>query len=192
MLPRWQGLNLLKWGKRKSLLSQKARRLKIRRRKSCHARLRQNQWLLARQRLKLQAISHRQEIREIFVSMKNIKSGDIQRNWQLIDAKNKILGRLSTNTAKILMGKSKNYYTPHLDTGDYVVIINAKDVILSGKKEIKKLYIYPGSQHPYGDKKLITESTVEKQKAQNSVPSEPSRSIERGSPKATVASVITK
>lgn len=139
------------------------------------------------------------------------------------------------------MGKSKNYYTPHLDTGDYVVIINAKDVILSGKKEnqklyrhhsnypgglnersarqvrakkpedlikhavvgmlpktklarqmIKKLYIYPGSQHPYGDKKLITESTVEKQKAQNSVPSEPSRSIERGSPKATVASVITK
>ena len=80
--------------------------------------------------------------------MKNIKQKDIKRQWHLIDAKNKILGRLASDAAQILIGKTKNYYTPHLDTGDYVVVINAKEIILSGKKEKQKLYRhhsnYPG------------------------------------------------
>ncbi|OGD85746.1 50S ribosomal protein L13 [Candidatus Curtissbacteria bacterium RBG_16_39_7] len=124
-----------------------------------------------------------------------------QRNWYLINAKGKILGRLATEVATILMGKNKPSYLSYLDLGDNVVVINAKDVRLSGRKEkqktytsysgypgglkvktfeeiksarpqdliyhaiqgmlpknklarqmIKKLYVYPGEEHPYKDK----------------------------------------
>jgi len=80
--------------------------------------------------------------------MRNIKAKDINRKWHLIDAKNKVLGRLTSEIAKILMGKNKSYFTPNLDTGDFVVVVNAKDVMLSGKKENQKRYFrhsgYPG------------------------------------------------
>ena len=80
--------------------------------------------------------------------MKNIKQADIKKDWRLIDAKNQILGRLSTQVAHLLMGKNKSYWTPHMDCGDYVVVINAKDVVLSAKKEKEKIYWrhsgYPG------------------------------------------------
>ncbi|MBI4039810.1 50S ribosomal protein L13 [Candidatus Daviesbacteria bacterium] len=81
-------------------------------------------------------------------TMKNVKLKDITRQWHLIDAKNQVLGRLSTKVATHLMGKNKSYYTPYLDTGDYVVVVNARDVILTGRKEEKKKYWrhsgYPG------------------------------------------------
>lgn len=97
--------------------------------------------------------------------MKNIRSADIRRDWYLIDAKNKILGRLSSEIAPILMGKNKSYYTPYLDTGDYIVVINAKDIILSGRKESQKKY-YHHSQYPGG---LYTKTTeqVRKEKPQD-------------------------
>lgn len=80
--------------------------------------------------------------------MKSIKAQDIKRNWHLVDAKDKVLGRISSQIAMTLMGKNKNYYVPYLDTGDYVVVINAKKVLLSGKKEEQKKYWrhsgYPG------------------------------------------------
>lgn len=70
------------------------------------------------------------------------------KRWHLVDAKGKILGRLASEVSYILMGKNKGIYTPHLDMGDYVVIINAKEVTLSGKKESQKYYyhhsLYPG------------------------------------------------
>lgn len=76
----------------------------------------------------------------------NLKPKD--RDWKLIDAKNQIVGRLSTTVARLLMGKNKVYYSPNIDCGDYVVVINAKDVIFSGKKETQKKYFrhsgYPG------------------------------------------------
>ncbi|OGD98052.1 50S ribosomal protein L13 [Candidatus Curtissbacteria bacterium RIFCSPLOWO2_01_FULL_38_11b] len=72
--------------------------------------------------------------------MKNIKLKDIKKDWHLIDAKDKVLGRLCSQAAVYLMGKNKSYFTPYLDTGDFVVIINAKDVKLTGKKEIQKKY----------------------------------------------------
>lgn len=79
---------------------------------------------------------------------RNVGNQDIKRQWHLIDAKNKVLGRLASEAAGILLGKNKNYYTPYLDTGDYVVVINAQKVNLSGKKEKQKLYRhhsnYPG------------------------------------------------
>ena|SRR4030042_679134 len=81
--------------------------------------------------------------------MKNIKKGDIQNKWHLIDAKNKIVGRLSTEIACFLTGKNKPYYTPNLDTGDYVVVINAANVRFTGKKESQKKY-YHHSGYPGG------------------------------------------
>jgi large subunit ribosomal protein L13 len=76
------------------------------------------------------------------------KQNEIERKCYLIDAKNKILGRLATRVATILMGKDETYYTPHMQTGDQVVVINAKDVKLSGKKAEQKSYQhytgYPG------------------------------------------------
>ncbi len=81
--------------------------------------------------------------------MKNIKPKEIKRKWHLLDAKDKVLGRLSTEAAMHLMGKNKGYFTPYLDTGDYVVIINAKDIRLTAKKETQKKYwrhsTYPGA-----------------------------------------------
>lgn len=76
------------------------------------------------------------------------KIRDIKRNWYLLDAKNKIMGRVATQAAVILRGKHKPNFTPNQDMGDFVVIINAKDIKLTGKKREQKEYIrhtgYPG------------------------------------------------
>ncbi len=76
------------------------------------------------------------------------KAKEVKRNWHLIDAKDKVLGRISTDIAKYLMGKHKANYSTHMDMGDYVVVINAKDVKLTGNKETQKIYAhhsgYPG------------------------------------------------
>ncbi len=68
------------------------------------------------------------------------KPGEIQGDWWLVDAADKIVGRLASDIATILMGKHKPTYTPHVDTGDYVVIVNAEKVALSGKKWQQKEY----------------------------------------------------
>ena len=129
------------------------------------------------------------------------KLKDIKRKWYLVDLKNKVLGREATGIATLLRGKNKPYFTPSLDCGDHIVVINAQKVRLTGKKEdqkiyrrysgypgglreisyrkmlekrpnevirhavrgmlpknklrskmIKRLYIFPGEKHPYGDK----------------------------------------
>jgi large subunit ribosomal protein L13 len=73
------------------------------------------------------------------------KASEIDRNWLIIDADGLVLGRLATEVAAILRGKHKPTYTPHLDTGDHVVIINADKVVLtSGKAEKKKVYRHSG------------------------------------------------
>jgi large subunit ribosomal protein L13 len=75
---------------------------------------------------------------------------DIVRKWYIVDAENQTLGRLSSEIAKILQGKNKPSYSPNIDTGDHVIIINAEKVHLSGKKLTDKVYIrhtgYPGGQ----------------------------------------------
>jgi len=74
----------------------------------------------------------------------------VEKEWLLIDAENEILGRLASKVANILRGKNKAYYTPHVDCGDYVVIINAEKIRLSGNKWEQKTYVrhtgYPGGQ----------------------------------------------
>ena len=68
------------------------------------------------------------------------KKNDINRNWYLVDAQNKTLGRLSTEIAIRLRGKHKPIYTPHVDTGDYIVVVNASKIRVTGKKMTDKVY----------------------------------------------------
>jgi len=76
------------------------------------------------------------------------KTGEIERKWHLIDADGQVLGRMATRIAALLRGKGKAEYTPHADTGDFVVVINAAKVKLTGKKDEQKTYTrysgYPG------------------------------------------------
>lgn len=68
------------------------------------------------------------------------KTSDIQRAWHLVDASGKPLGRLAVKVANLLRGRNKAIFTPHIDTGDFVIVINAKDVKLTGSKDQKKVY----------------------------------------------------
>lgn len=88
---------------------------------------------------------------------KSTKISDVKRTWHIIDLKDKTLGRISTDIAKLLMGKSKPYFVRNLDCGDYVVAINASTVGVSGKKEGKKTYFYY-SGYPGG----LRQETLEK------------------------------
>ena len=79
------------------------------------------------------------------------KPNEVKREWVLIDAEGQPLGRLASKIALILQGKRKRIYTPHIDTGDFVVVVNAEKVKLTGKKLDQKLYYhhsgYPGGMH---------------------------------------------
>ncbi len=76
------------------------------------------------------------------------KTAEIERRWYIVDAENKVLGRLATRIATVLRGKHKPYFSPHQDTGDFVIVINADKVRLTGAKETDKEYFrhtgYPG------------------------------------------------
>ena len=92
------------------------------------------------------------------------KKTEITKNWYLVDAEGKILGRLATKIAQVLSGKNKPIYTPFLDTGDFVVVINAKKVKVTGNKEKKKIY-YHYSGYPGGMKEIVYEKLLEKKPA---------------------------
>lgn len=77
------------------------------------------------------------------------KPEDIERRWYVVDAEGKILGRLASEVAKILRGKHKPYFAPHLDTGDYVIVMNAAKIRVTGKKLEDKIY-YRHSGYPGG------------------------------------------
>ncbi len=82
------------------------------------------------------------------MSTNTLSKKDIKRNWQHVDVKNKILGRVAVDIAKILRGKNNVNFVPYLDTGDYVVVTNASQVRVTGKKTTDKKYVrhsgYPG------------------------------------------------
>ena len=86
---------------------------------------------------------------------------NIDRKWYVVDAEGQTLGRLSSEIASILRGKHKVTYTPHVDTGDNVIIINAEKVYLSGNKEQDKIY-YRHSNHPGGLKSVSAGELKEK------------------------------
>lgn len=70
------------------------------------------------------------------------KAEDVQRKWYVVDADGKILGRLASEVAKILRGKNKPNFTPHVDVGDFVIVINAEKIVLTGNKLEQKLHRY--------------------------------------------------
>lgn len=81
----------------------------------------------------------------------SMKSSEISKKWFLVDAQGKVLGRLATQVASVLRGKNKPTFTPHLDMGDNVIIINAEKVVLTGTKSQDKEY-FTHSQYPGGKK----------------------------------------
>ncbi len=92
---------------------------------------------------------------------KFVKNSEIQSNWYEIDAKNAVVGRLATIISKIIRGKNKNTYTPHMDHGDFVVVKNIEQIKFTGKKfENKKYYRHTG--YPGGIKETSPERLYEK------------------------------
>lgn len=89
------------------------------------------------------------------------KPATVTRSWHIIDAKGKVLGRLCTEIATLLMGKQKVTFTPHVDSGDFVVVINAKDVVVTGQKASQKMY-QSHSGIPGGFKEISFEKLMEK------------------------------
>lgn len=89
------------------------------------------------------------------------KPGEVEREWLLIDAEDLVLGRLATRVALILRGKTKPTYTPHVDVGDFVIVINAEKIRVTGKKaEQKKYYAHTG--YPGGLKETSFETMLNK------------------------------
>ena len=94
-----------------------------------------------------------------------LRKEDVQRDWYLVDATGKTLGRLASEIAKILMGKHKPTYTPHVDNGDFVVVVNAEKIHVTGKKLEKKIYYwhtgYPGGLKSATLKELLRKKPAE-------------------------------
>lgn len=85
----------------------------------------------------------------------------IERKWYVVDAAGYTLGRLASEVAKVLRGKNKPEFTPHIDTGDYVIVINAKDVKVTGKKMLQKIY-YNHSDYVGGMKETTLKEKIAK------------------------------
>lgn len=97
------------------------------------------------------------------------KPGEVDRKWYIVDAKDVSLGRVASVVASILRGKNKPTFTPHVDTGDNVIVINAADVKLTGKKASRKIY-YRHSNHPGG---------LKQRNAGNFLAEEPAKMVEQ-------------
>lgn len=91
----------------------------------------------------------------------NAKPGEIERRWYVVDADGKNLGRLATQIADTLRGKTKPQYTPHVDTGDFVVVVNAEKIAVTGKKLDEKIY-YRHSGYPGGLKQRTLREQLER------------------------------
>ena len=93
------------------------------------------------------------------------KKEELEYKWYLVNADGKVLGRMATELAKILKGKNKPTYTPHLDTGDFVIVVNAGKVTLTGKKMKDKIYYhhtgYPGGIKEMNAEKLLAKKPTE-------------------------------
>ncbi len=89
------------------------------------------------------------------------KPETVERDWYIVDAENKTLGRLSTEIARRLRGKHKPEYTPHVDTGDYIIVINAEKVHVTGNKRTDKMY-HHHSGYPGGLKSISFDKLIER------------------------------
>jgi large subunit ribosomal protein L13 len=98
--------------------------------------------------------------KDVTIKTYTAKASDIERKWHVIDASGVILGKLATESASLLMGKHKPTFTRHLDTGDFVVVINAEKVRVTGNKDKQKRY-YRHSGYPGGFKSLTLEQIMQ-------------------------------
>ncbi len=89
------------------------------------------------------------------------RESEIERRWYIVDAEGQTLGRLATQIATVLRGKHKPTYTPHMDVGDYVIVVNAEKVRVTGGKESKKMY-YRHTGYPGGLRQTIYKDMIEK------------------------------
>ena len=89
------------------------------------------------------------------------KKEDVQRDWYVIDATDKVLGRMASRIAMILQGKTKPIYTPHVDTGDFIIVTNAEKIKLTGNKMNEKVY-YTHSGYPGGFKEIPIKKWMDK------------------------------
>jgi large subunit ribosomal protein L13 len=92
----------------------------------------------------------------------NAKPGEIQRDWYLVDAEGQTLGRLATRIAEQLRGKTKAVFTPHVDTGDFVVVVNAEKITVTGNKLDEKMY-YRHSGYPGGLRERTLREQLDRQ-----------------------------
>lgn len=93
--------------------------------------------------------------------IKSTKKSEVKQQWHLLDAKDQVLGRFASKIIPLLLGKNKTYFVRNLDCGDHVVVINAKAILVTGKKELQKGY-YNYSGYPGGLKRMTLEQTREK------------------------------
>lgn len=89
------------------------------------------------------------------------KKDEVTRDWYLVDVDNKVLGRVATEIANVLRGKNKPVYTPSVDTGDFVIVVNAEKIVLTGNKSADKIY-YSHSGFPGGLKEISAGKLMEK------------------------------
>jgi large subunit ribosomal protein L13 len=89
------------------------------------------------------------------------KKEEVDHQWYLVNAEGKVLGRLATELAKIMRGKNKPTFTPHVDTGDFIIVVNAGKVVLTGKKMKDKIY-YHHTGYPGGIKEMSAEKLLAK------------------------------
>ena len=94
----------------------------------------------------------------------SIRNEDVQHDWHIIDAEGLVVGRMCTKIASILRGKHKASYTPHIDNGDNVIVINAEKVVFTGKKMADKYYLtysgYPGGQRKFTPQDLLAKKPI--------------------------------
>ena len=91
----------------------------------------------------------------------HVRKGDVEKKWYLVDAQGKVLGRLASEIAKVLRGKNSPIFSPHVDTGDFVIVVNAEKIKLTGDKLKKKTY-YHHSGYPGGIKSITAEKLLVK------------------------------
>jgi large subunit ribosomal protein L13 len=122
----------------------------------------------------------------IFMKSFLAKKGEIEQKWLLVDAEGAILGRMAAKIAPILMGKTKPTYTPHVDVGDYVIVVNADKIKLTGKKAQMKEYDYY-THHP-GGRKIVSFAEMMAKKPEKVI----EMAVRRMLPKNALARVMLK
>lgn len=112
------------------------------------------------------------------------KRSEVEHDWHIVDAEGKVLGRLATEIAVVLMGKHKPTYTPHVDTGDYVIVTNAEKVVLTGRKNQQK-FMKSYSGYP-GGLKHVPYSKIREKHPERMI----ERAVERMLPKSSMGAIM--